>query len=137
MSITENKAVVRRYIEEIWNQKNYATSAEFIAPDFILNGHALGGPEGANGWAREWHTFFPIQHKTIETLVAEGDQVVALFTERGVHGGELFGIAPTGREATWPVIAIFRLTNGKISAITAVCDMLNLRKQLSGPEEPA
>jgi predicted ester cyclase len=108
-------------------------SAEFIAPDCILNGNPLGGPAGANRWALEWHTIFPIQHKTIETLVAEGDQVVALFTERGVHQGEFFGLPPTGRQATWPVIAIFRLTDGKISTITAVCDMLGLREQLTAP----
>jgi hypothetical protein len=44
LSIEENKAIVRLYIEEIWNQKNYAVSAEFIAPDCILNGHLLGVP---------------------------------------------------------------------------------------------
>ena len=51
MSVEENTAIVRRYIEEIWNRKNYAASADFIAPTCTINGLPLGGPEGANAWA--------------------------------------------------------------------------------------
>jgi steroid delta-isomerase-like uncharacterized protein len=131
MSTEANKVIVRRYIEEIWNQKNYTASDQFIAPGCTLNGNPLGGPDGANRWAREWHTIFPDQQKTIEDMIAEGDKVVALFTERGTQRSELFGIPPTGKYVAWPVMAIFRLLDGKIVDLKAVADMRSLHEQLS------
>ena len=137
MSVEENTAIVRRYIEEIWNRKNYAASADFIAPTCTINGLPLGGPEGANAWAKEWHTYFPDQHKTIEEEIATGDTVVMHFTEQGTHQGVLWGIPPTGKQVAWPVIAIFRLEDGKIVAIKAQGDMLGLQQQLSSSATPA
>ncbi len=132
MSAEENKTIVRRYIEEIWNKKNYAASAEFIAPNCTVNDQPIGGPEGANAWAKEWHTYFPDQYKTFEEEIATGDTVVVHFTEHGTHQGTLWNIPPTGKHVSWPVIAIFRLVNGKIVAIKAQGDMMGLQQQLSG-----
>ena len=136
MPAEENKTIVRRYIEEIWNKKNYGASAEFIAPTCTVNGQSIGGPEGANAWAKEWHTYFPDQHKTIEEEIAAGDTVVIHFTEHGTHQGTLWGIPATGKQFSWPVIAIFRLEDGKIVAIKAQGDMLGLQEQLRGSATP-
>ena len=133
MSPDENKAMVRRYVEEIWNKKNYALSDEFIASDCLINGNLLGGPEGGNRWAMEWHTYFPDQQKTFEQIVAEGDLVAVHFTERGTHKAELYGIAPTGKHIAWRVLAIFRLAGGKIVDIVAVGDGLGMLESLRAP----
>lgn len=133
MSPEENKAIVRRYIEEIWNKKNYALSDEFIAPGCLINGNPLGGPEGGNRWAMEWHTYFPDQQKTFEQIVAEGDLVAVHFTERGTHRAELYGVAPTGKRIAWRVLAIFQLAGGKIVDIVAVGDGLDLQEKLRAP----
>ena len=67
-------------------------------------------------------------------MIAEGDRVVARYSARGTHLGELMGIAPTGREITLTGIAIRRFSEGRIAETREEYDALGLLHQLgAGP----
>ncbi len=125
-----NKDLVRRYIEVVWNRKDYSRHGEFLSQDCTLNGDPLGGIEGANAWVQYWHNIFPDQHKIFLELLAEDDQVVAHFLEEGTHSAELFGVPATGKSFKYPVVAFFRIADGKIIEITAVADQLEIYQEL-------
>ena len=89
--------------------------------------------EGIEGWkqyARAFLTGFSDLVVSVEDTIAEGDKVVAHWTCRGTHTGELRGIAPTGKQVTWTGIAIYRFSGGKIEEILGWNDALGLMQQL-------
>src|SRR4026207_2320612 len=99
MSVEENKAVVRRYLEEIINGANYAVAEEIIAPDYV--NHTAGGGIGSGREnfvrsLRALHSAFPDWHVTIEEIIGEGDVVMDRFALRATHTGSANGIEPTG-----------------------------------------
>jgi steroid delta-isomerase-like uncharacterized protein len=125
----ENKAVLRRYAEEIWNKGNSAAIDRLIATNFM--GHFPGFPEttGREGFKQLFtmiRTAFPDGRFTIEDMVAEGDKVVVRWTFRGTHKGDYGGIAPTGKKVTWTAISINRITDGKIEEMWGVADNLSM-----------
>jgi predicted ester cyclase len=107
MSTAENKALVRRLIEEVWNQGNLAVFDELKA--------------------------FPDFHITIEDVIAEGDQVVVRLTGRGTNTGDLGAPAPhpaTGKHVTITGNVIARVANDKFVEIWHQVDWLGLFQQL-------
>ena len=65
----------------------------------------------------------------IDDLVAEGDRVVARYTTRGTHGGDLFGTPPSGRAVTMTGIEIYRLSNGRVAELWGEYDMSDVNGQ--------
>jgi steroid delta-isomerase-like uncharacterized protein len=137
MSI-ENKALVRRFIEEVWNQQNLALALQLLTPDYI--GHDPATPEGISGiegFRRFFNTYtsaFPDQHFTIEDLIAEGDRVVTRWSVEGTHTGVLHGIAPTGKRVHVTGTTISRIKNGKIDEDHIHWDAFGLMQQLGAPK---
>lgn len=139
----ENKAIVRRLAEEVWNEGRLDVIEEVyhdlsVAPDVP---QLPVGPAGTRFAVETFRAAFPDFHMTTEHLVADGDLVVARFRQRGTHRGELFGIPPTGREVDFEEIALLQIADGKIVATWYETDMLTLMNQLGvggGPaaEEP-
>ena len=132
MSTEENKALVRRLIEEAWNEGNLATIDEILSPDYVLHIDAPG-PPGREGYKQDvtmHRTAFPDLRFTIEDMVAEGDKVVLRATLRGTHKGEYIGIAPTGKQITLTAISIRRIEGGQIAEEWVELDMLGLMQQL-------
>jgi len=89
--------------------------------------------DGRDGFARYValvRDAFPDFHNTVETLVAEDETVVARLTYRGTHRGELFGVAPTGKQVTYVGVAIFRVADGQIAEGWVLSDTLGLMRQL-------
>jgi predicted SnoaL-like aldol condensation-catalyzing enzyme len=106
MSTEQNKAVVRRFIEEVLNNQNVALVDELFAPDYV-NHLAPGGREGFKQFNTMLRSAFPDLkfHGSIEHLIAEGDHVVARIT---------FHYTNAGKEATASDLSEYRLANGKI-----------------------
>ena len=79
MAAEDNKAVVRRVIEEMFNQGNLDTADELIAPDYVNHDPAMPeevrGPEGFKEFAAAYRAAFPDLHMEIEAQIAEGDLV--------------------------------------------------------------
>ncbi len=116
MSVEENKAVVRRLIEEGINKGNLEIFPEIYTPDFVLHGpdgQDIKGPESYKQMIAMFLGAFPDFILTIEDLIAEGDRVVARITSSGTHQGELMGIPATGKHYAGTVTIIYRFTDGK------------------------
>lgn len=114
----QNKAVVRRLIEDHWNGKNGALVGELFAPTVSLHtpDGVLSGLEGASFLLQAYATAFPDFHLTIDDLVAEADRVVARWTFSGTHLGPLADIPASGKTVSVPNgIGIYRLVGGKVS----------------------
>ncbi len=103
MSTEENKALVRRYLEEAWNKGNVGILDELMASDYARYMSGQASPlnrEGQKQRITAFHKAFPDLHLTIDDLVAEGDKVVFRITVRGTHQGAFMGISPTGKLVT-------------------------------------
>jgi predicted ester cyclase len=132
MSTEENKAIVRRFVEEGINKVDFAAFDELVAPNVDFD-PPPGFPLGREGWKRNRLVFqvgFPDAHWTLEDMIAEGDKVVSRFTMRGTHQGEFFGIPPTGKQVTVTGMAIVRLSGGKIVHQRISNDDLGMMQQL-------
>jgi steroid delta-isomerase-like uncharacterized protein len=134
MSIESNKALVRRYYEELWNRWDFALAETLIDPDIAFRG-SLGtevrGRAGFTGYMESVRAAFPDFHNTIEEMIAEGDGVAARLTYEGTHRGELFGIPPTGRRIRYAGVAIFHIAGGRVARGWVLGDTAGLRAQLS------
>ena len=129
MSIEENKAITRRFVEEPWNKGNVAALDELCAPNYSLNG--LGGLEELKAAIATFRAGFPDCHFTIEEMIAEGDKVAYRWTARGTHHGEYEGIAPTGKAVTVTGITIIRFAEGKIVDDRFESSSPSLKQQLA------
>jgi len=134
MSLEKNKAIVRRFIEEL-NRRNIAIMDELVAPDYVDHTHQLRGLEDVKQSLTMEIKGFPYFHMTIEDIIAEGDKVWVRLKETGTHRGEYCGLAPTGKKFTITAIHNFRIVNGKCVEDFSVSDDLAFYKQL-GVIEP-
>lgn len=129
----ENKALARRYNEEVWNNRNLDVIDELMADDMV--DHALPpqippGPDGAKAFVGMYVSAFPDVKITIDDLVAEGDKVVTRWTATGRHEGELMGIPATGKQVTVTGIDITRYSGGKIVEHWGEFDQMGMMQQL-------
>jgi len=138
MSAEENKALVRRFVEEFWNQGNPAAADELMASDAEI--HMPTGEmvdlDGLKSFAGTFRESFPDWHSTFEELIAEGDRVAERWTGRGTHRGELWGIAPTGRRVEGPGSVFYRIADGKIVEFRGQFDMMGMMQQLGAMPTP-
>ena len=128
MSLEENKAIVRRFIEA-YNKRNLDLFDDLLAPDYFDHTSKVD-PEGLKQLMNMAFKAFPDFHETIEDIVAEGDKVWARITFTGTHTGEFMGMAPTGRKITTEMVDIFRIVNGKLVEYRDVNNNLDYLKKL-------
>ncbi|HET7479814.1 MAG TPA: ester cyclase, partial [Rubrobacteraceae bacterium] len=100
MSQEENKAVIRRFLEEVFGGGDLELVDELFAPDYVLHDPAVPGevrgPDGIRQYVDMYRSAYPDTHFTIEDQLAEDDEVVTRWTGQGTQEGVLMGIAPTG-----------------------------------------
>ena len=129
-----NKTVVRRLFEEVWNKGNLPVTDELFAPNYAHHDSSTPdvgrGPESEKKRATLYRTAFPDLRLTIEDITAEGETVMARWSCRGTHKGDLSGIAPTGKQFTISGISIARIANGKMAEGWVNWDALGLMQQL-------
>lgn len=132
MSTETNKAIVRRYIEQVLNSQRHDLIEEFLTETIELhgNGPTIVGLTAVQEWYANLAASFPDWHTTIDDLIAEGDRVVVRTTSKGTHQGEMQGIPATGKPVTQNAIVIYRLSNGKIVEGRLQTDMLSMMQQL-------
>jgi steroid delta-isomerase-like uncharacterized protein len=133
MSTEENKAIWRRWVEEMNKGKAAALAAmdEIFATDFVAHG-ALGDfdLENYKQHGIEYWDAFPDIHATIDDMVAEGDKVAVRWTWTGTHKGEMMGIPPTNKKVSGWAIQIDRFVGGKIVERWTREDTLGFAQQL-------
>jgi steroid delta-isomerase-like uncharacterized protein len=137
----ENKVVVRRKFEEMFNQGgNLDAAQEIHAPDYVGHEPTSGemrGIEGARQFAAPFREAFPDLQTTIEDMVAEGNKVVTRFSFRGTHQGETEDLGPpTGNQFEVMGITIEQFSDGKIVQDWTNFDALGLLQQLGLMEQP-
>ena len=129
-----NKNLVRRLFEEVWNKGNLQVTDDLFTPNYAHHDSSTPdvgrGPEGERKRATLYRTAFPDLRLTVEEIIAEGETVVARWSCRGTHKGDLTGIAPTGKQVNITGVSIARFTNGKMSEGFVNWDALNLMQQL-------
>jgi steroid delta-isomerase-like uncharacterized protein len=133
MSATQNKALVRRYYQEMWNLWDFALIDELIGAEIVFQGSlgvSVQGREGFKEYMRTVRGAFPDFQNHVEELIAEDDRVVARLTYTGTHDGELFGIGATGRRVAYAGVAIFRIVEGRIVEGLVLGDVHGLVRQL-------
>jgi len=131
---SENKAIVRRLIDEAQSNGVLETVDELLAADFVDHSPFPGVPPTRDGVKMLFaglRAAFPDLHVTIDEQVAEGEKVVTRKTFRGTHRGEFMGAPPTNRPIAWEVIDILTLRDGRIVEHRLALDRLSLREQLS------
>jgi predicted ester cyclase len=98
----QNKAVVRRLIEDHWNAKNHALVSEFFAPAVAIHtpDGVLNGLDGASMLLQAYATAFPDFRLIIDDLVADADKVAFRWTFNGTHRGPLADIRATGKQVS-------------------------------------
>jgi steroid delta-isomerase-like uncharacterized protein len=137
MSTEQNKALVRRWIEEAINKQNLALVDELFTSDYVNHYFPPGlpqGPEGEKIFSSGFFTAFPDGSMTIENLLAEGDQVAVRWIYSGTHTGPLMtpggALPPTGKKFSAQGVNIFRIAGERIAENWASFDMLGLLQQL-------
>jgi len=114
-SMEENKAIMLRQIEEIWNGKNLDAADELYHPQAVTPYVDLPpGPAGCKAVASVFHTAMPDFHMTVEDILAEDDLVVARVNQTGTHGGELWGMPATGTRLEFAGLAVVKICDGRI-----------------------
>jgi len=124
----------RRIIEEIFGAGNYELTQELIGADAVGHDPAqpapIDGPDGVAASARGYRDAFPDLTLTVNQQIADGDYVATRWTAKGTHKGDLFGIAPTGKQTTVTGITIDHWTDGKVAESWTNWDTLGLLQQL-------
>lgn len=135
----ENKALIRRWVEEVVNARNLTVADEIMAPDYAFYVATRPTPMDREGHKRLVATFldaFPDLRRNIEELVGEGDKVVERWAVTGTHQGEFQGLAPTGRSISYAGITIWRIGRGKIIENRTIQDFMGLMQQLGADHIP-
>ena len=131
---TDNKSLVRRLYEEVWNMRNLEVARELISPSHgvqVMDAANSGiGPEAYARIVTEFVRGFPDLKFTVLDIIAENDKVVALWNISGTHQGEFRGIAATGKKMSVDGITISQLANGKIMDSYVSWDMWGMILQL-------
>jgi len=130
----DNKAIVRRLYEEVWNKRKLEVIDEIISPSHALQAsNIFGSSIGPEAYKRNALLFFagyPDLHWTIEDTIAEKDKVVACWTISGTHKGDYLGVPATNKKVSVEGITIHHITNGKIMDSYVSWDIWGMMQQL-------
>lgn len=139
----QQKAVVRRYIEEVFAQGELDAIPELFTPDYVERDPAsegeIRGHEGVRRDLAVYQSALSDIQITVEDQLAEGDRVATRATLRATHVEELMGVAPTGNRVEVSGIFIGRLADGKLAEGWWSWDTLGLLQQIGAipAEQPA
>lgn len=130
----ENKELVRRSNDELWDEGNLDFIEGYVAEDYVEYNTAspapIRGPDGYRQNVELVRSAFPDLEVTTEDLIAEGDKVVTRYTLTGTHEGPLMGIEPTGKKIEIEGISIGRFEDGQVVEGWSNIDVFGMMQQL-------
>lgn len=132
----ENKQLIRRWFEEVWNKGRAEAIDEMIGDDCVVHGLAdatgnpVRGPDEYRAFYAQFRQAFPDIVVTVEDTIAEGDLVAARCSVRGKHGGDGLGIAATQSPVEFTGITIVRWKDGKIVEAWNNFDFMTMYRQV-------
>lgn len=138
----DNKQIVRRLIEEGWNQGKVNVVSEVLANNCRFHDevfpHLTQGADNFRRHIESCRAGFPDLKFSIDDTIAERDEVVVHWTARGTHKGPFLGMQPTNKKATVSGTSIYRLEGSKIAEEWANWNLMSMMEQLgisSAPQE--
>lgn len=141
-SAQDNKQVVRRLIEEGWNQGKTEVVSELLANNCRFHDevfpHLTSGADNLRRHIESCRTGFPDLKFSIDDTIAERDEVVVHWTARGTHKGQFLGMPATNKKAAVTGTSIYRLDGSKIAESWANWNLMSMMEQLgisSTPQE--
>jgi steroid delta-isomerase-like uncharacterized protein len=130
----ENKALVRRFYDEAWDQGKLDVIDDVFADGYVRHDFrptpAPPGPEGQKRIAADFRAAFPDLRFKVEILIAEDEFIAARWTAVGTHSGRWGSVEPTGRTARLSGVNLFRFEQGKVVELWNYRDDLGLMEQL-------
>jgi steroid delta-isomerase-like uncharacterized protein len=132
----ENKALLRRWFEEVWNKGRADAIDEMFAADGLVHGLSaeegipMKGPIGFKPFHATFRGAFPEINVTVEDLIAEGDRVAARCSVRGTHTGDHLGVPASNAPVEFYGMCIVRVANGKIVEAWNNFDFLTMNRQI-------
>jgi steroid delta-isomerase-like uncharacterized protein len=140
--IDDNKKLVRRWFEEVWNQGREGAIDELLSPEGVGFGLAatnteVHGPAEFKPFVRNLRDAFPDLHITVEDMVAEGDKVAVRMLVTGTHKGGGLGFPATGRKINVTGMTIIQFANGKLVHGWNNWDQMGMMQQLGEPAHSA
>jgi len=134
MSVEQDKALVLRFVEEIFNRGNMSVVDEVFAADFVEHEELPAGiprdREGVIQLTTMLRSAFPDFKATIDDIIAEGNKVVIRMTWRGTQKGEFMGVPPSGKSVAVGVIDIIRIADGQFVEHWGQMDSMGMMQQL-------
>jgi len=131
-----NKALMRRWFEEVWNQGRPEAVREMMSEECINHGlsgdpaEPLRGASGFMPFHTQFRDAFPNIEVVVEDTIAEGDKVVARCSVRGKHEGDSLGMKATGATVDFDGIGIARVKDGMFVESWNSFDFARMYKQL-------
>jgi len=138
----ENKALVRRFVDEFQTAGKAEVANELAASDLIHHSgpawaHAATvGLHGAKQIIATLRAAFPDLHAVIHDQIAEGDKVVTRKTFYGTHRGQFRGVSPTGKQVSINIIDIVRIADCQMVEHWSAIDWMGLMQQLETAPAP-
>lgn len=140
MAEQDNKALVRRYYDEVFNQRDVDLVDQLAVDDYVEHDPFPGQGDGRDDLKARVQLILdamrPLRFE-VQDVVAEGDTVVVRWVQRGTQSGSFMGIPPTGREFTIAGIDIHRLRDGRMAEHWHVVDLFALLQQLGAIPAPS
>lgn len=135
---TANKALVRRWFEEVWNKGRVSAIDEMLASDATVHGLGaeLRGPAGFKPFHAAYRSAFPDVTIQIDDIVAEGDIVAVRWSGAATHRGDGLGFPATGKQVRFTGMVFVRIEGGKLVEGWNNFDQLGMLQQL-GVVSPA
>jgi len=135
-TLKNNKAVVARLLEEVFNGRRLDLLPEVLTQDFVLKPVAAFPPEeahGPDGMRAVYEGFYKgipdVRAETLE-MIAEGDIVMVHDRFGGTHEGPLGPFVATHKPLFWNVMHLYRVRDGKIAEDNVFVDALGLMRQV-------
>jgi len=128
-----NKAVIRRFVEEVQNNQNWDAYDELNDPAFVNLSAPPGAPtdrEGGKFFLQALAKAYPDAVVTIDDMFAEGDAVITKKTFTGTNQAEFMDVPATGRHVSFQYVDIMRVREGRIIEHWNVVDQLSWMVQL-------
>ncbi len=133
MSAEENKAVIRRLFEEVYNGHDFDLLDELVAEDVVNHSAVAEHQRGIEGFRHvmEWGmTMSPDARYELLDMITEGDMVACRVRVSGTMQGEMFGVPATGKGFSAEHVHWHRVADGKLAERWAVRDDLGTLIQL-------
>jgi steroid delta-isomerase-like uncharacterized protein len=129
-----NKALIRRWFEEVWNKGRADAITEMMAEDCIVHGLSEDGQPMDRAAFFSFHTTFreafPAIEVVVEDVITEGDKLAARCSVRGKHEGDGLGFKATGATAEFDGIGLARVKDGMFVEVWNNFDFMKMYKQL-------